>query len=120
MNEKDNFALVPTSSAAIEKAEPGVRRILTGMVADALEFAKQKPPRIVLVDDEKWILMLYETIVPRCFKNVTLKAFQHRDEAWQELLRADPDLLITDMRNDNVPGQIQNLGMSGWEMLPLL
>jgi CheY-like chemotaxis protein len=120
VDETDNLALVPRPPGALEKTEPGVKRILSGMVADTLALAKQKSPRIVLVDDEEVILMLYQTIVPRCFKNVTLKAFQHRDEAWQELSRADPDLLITDMRNDNVPGRTQYFGMSGWEMLPLL
>ena len=36
MNEKDNFALVPTSSAAIEKAERGTKHILSGMIAATL------------------------------------------------------------------------------------
>jgi CheY-like chemotaxis protein len=35
-------------------------------------------------------------------------------------LRADPDLLITDMRNDNVPGRTTDFGMSGFELLRLL
>ena len=79
-----------------------------------------RPPRIVVVDDEETTLMLYETIMRRFFRNAAFRAFQNRDEAWQELLRSDPDLLITDMNNDNVPGRTQYLGMSGWKMLPLL
>lgn len=43
--------------------------------------------------------------------------FQNRDHAWQELQRTDPDLLITDMRNDNVPGRREHFGMSGFELL---
>jgi CheY-like chemotaxis protein len=46
--------------------------------------------------------------------------FQNRDTAWQELLRVAPDLLITDMRNDNVPGRTGDFGMSGFELLRLL
>jgi CheY-like chemotaxis protein len=51
---------------------------------------------------------------------VTILRFQHRDTAWQELLRVAPDLLITDMNNNNVPGCADYMGMSGWKMLPLL
>lgn len=36
MNNNDNFALVPRPPAALEKAEPGAKRILAGMVADTL------------------------------------------------------------------------------------
>jgi CheY-like chemotaxis protein len=46
--------------------------------------------------------------------------FQNRDLAWQELLRRDPDLLITDLNNENVPGQPGYTGMIGRELLPLL
>jgi len=45
MNKEDNFALVPRPPGALEKAEPGVRRILSGMVADTLALAlATKPP----------------------------------------------------------------------------
>jgi TPR repeat protein len=36
MNEKDNFALVLRPPGALEKAAPGAKRILAGMVADTL------------------------------------------------------------------------------------
>ena len=41
-NEKNDFALVPKTPAAIEKAEPGTKRVLTGMVDDALDLARKK------------------------------------------------------------------------------
>src|SRR5260370_35836552 len=44
-------------------------------------------------------------------KDITLRAFRDGATAWQELLRADPDLLITDMMRP---------GMAGCDMLPLL
>ena len=40
MNEKDNFALVPTSSAALEKAERGAKHILSGMIEDTLALGE--------------------------------------------------------------------------------
>lgn len=76
--------------------------------------------RIVFVDDEPWIGEMVEDLIQRQFSTVTILRFENRDAAWRELLRADPDLLITDMNSDNVPGRCEYLGMSGWEMLPLL
>jgi len=40
MNEKNNFALVRKPSSAVEKAAPGAKRILAGIVADTLPLAK--------------------------------------------------------------------------------
>lgn len=122
MNETDKFALVPRAPSALEKAEPGAKRVMAGMVADTLALAVKgtRPPRIVLVEDEDHLLRFYEHYIHVWSKNATLLPFQNRDEAWQELLRADPDLLITDMNNDNIPGRTQYFGMSGWTMLTLL
>ena len=43
MNEKNNSALVPRPPSALEKAEPGAKRILSGMIADTLALAKKEP-----------------------------------------------------------------------------
>jgi TPR repeat protein len=50
MSEKDNFALVRKASSAVEKAAPGAKRILSGMVADSLALASSKE---VTVSDEQ-------------------------------------------------------------------
>jgi TPR repeat protein len=42
MNEVEKFALVPRPSGALEKAEPGTKRVLAGMVQDALSLARTK------------------------------------------------------------------------------
>ena len=47
MNEKNNFALVPKPPSAVEKVEPGAKRVLSGMVADTLALAKAQPDRPV-------------------------------------------------------------------------
>jgi DNA-binding NarL/FixJ family response regulator len=44
MNKNGNFAVVRRPSSAVEKAVPGAKRILSGMVADALALAKADPP----------------------------------------------------------------------------
>ena len=42
INEKNNFALVPRAPGALEKAEPGAKRILSGMVSDTLSLARRE------------------------------------------------------------------------------
>ncbi len=44
MNEKNDLALVPKPPGSLEKAEPGAKRILSGMVADTLALAKKGQP----------------------------------------------------------------------------
>lgn len=112
-NTKQNdFALVPKPSRALEKAKPGAKRILSGMVADTLILAKKAGLfRIILLDDEAPLMALMEKVILHRFKNVTVQKFQDGESAWQELLRADPDFLIMDMIRP---------GMTGWDLLPLL
>ena len=85
---------------------------------------RQKKPRIVFIDDEEWLQELVEPVIRNYFNEASLLKFRNRDEAWQELLRTDPDLLITDLRNDNVPIRPgttrENFGMSGFDLLRLL
>jgi len=86
-------------------------------------YPQQYKPKIVLVDDEEIIHQLVELFFRDYFEEVTLLKFRNRDDAWKELSKADPDLLITDMRNDNIPtvsGLQEDLGISGFELLKLL
>jgi CheY-like chemotaxis protein len=107
-----DLPLVHKPFSAVEKAAPGMKRIISGMVLDALTLAKKTPqPRIVLVDDVDGALKLLETLIRMYFKDATVQSFCDGDQALQELLRADPDLLITDMNRG---------GLNGWKMLPLL
>jgi two-component system response regulator (stage 0 sporulation protein F) len=107
MEETDNYPLLPRAPGALEKAEPDAKRALSGMVADTLALVKKEPPRsqrplrIVSVDDEDCRLKIVEIIISRNFNGVTVQSFRDAEEAWQELLRTDPDLLITD---DIMPG----------------
>ena len=97
MNEKHDFALVPSPPGAVEKTEPGAKRILSGMVADTLALVKkERPLRVVIVDDEDDRLVTMKFLILYYFKNVTVETFQYAELAWQELSRTDPDLLVTD------------------------
>ena len=65
MNESDKFALVPRPPGALEKAEPGTKRILSGMVADTLASARKEPPTkppfaVVLGLGDKTDRLLYD------------------------------------------------------------
>ena len=42
MDDKNNFALVPRPSSAIEKAQPSAKRILANMVKETLALARQE------------------------------------------------------------------------------
>lgn len=42
MDEKNNFALVRKQSSAVEKAAPGAKRVLAGMVAETVALAEAK------------------------------------------------------------------------------
>jgi CheY-like chemotaxis protein len=43
MNEDSKFALVPRAPSALEKTEPGAKRILSGIVTDTLALARKQP-----------------------------------------------------------------------------
>jgi CheY-like chemotaxis protein len=77
-------------------------------------------PRIVLVDDEEFTHEMVDLALRESLTDYTLVKFLNRDEAWQELLREPPDLLITDMLSTNVPGRTEYFGMSGGELLQRL
>lgn len=77
-------------------------------------------PRIVLVDDEEFTHEMVDLVLRESLRHYTLVKFLNRDEAWQELLREPPDLLITDMLSTNVPGRTEYFGMSGGELLERL
>jgi CheY-like chemotaxis protein len=76
-------------------------------------------PRIVHVDDEAWFGELAEEIIRSTFQEITLLRFQNSGLAYQELLKCEPDLLITDLNNGYLPGTGQ-VSPDGWQMLPLL
>jgi len=117
MIENNDFALVPRPPGAVEKAEPGAKRILSGMVADTLALVKKMPPRksrplrIVILDDENELRETYRVMLQIWYEGVVVVQCQGGDEAWEELSRADPALFITD-RN--------HTGMSCGEMLERL
>ena len=58
MNEKNDFALVPRLPSAVEKAEPGAKRVLSGMVADTLAIALKErtalPTDRFRIGDTEW------------------------------------------------------------------
>jgi DNA-binding response OmpR family regulator len=83
------------------------------MVADTLALVKKaSPPRIVLLEDECWLREMLELAIRQCFKDANVLSFDDGDKAWQELLRKEPDLFITDI---NHPGKLY-----AGEMLQLL
>ena len=70
----------------------------------AAPASRPKKLRIVLVDDEKYMLQLLETYIQSWFDEVDLLQFQNGDAAWRELSQTEPDLLITDWRHPGLDG----------------
>ena len=71
----------------------------------------RKTPRIVLLEDGKVFSQLFEDIIHGWFDNIDLVKFENGAEAWKELERTKPDLLILDWVNP---------GLTGHELLKLL
>lgn len=102
-----------------------VSRIDRSPVSAAPERGKTRQLRIVHVDDESWVLEMVSELIRTKYEGATIATFQNGDKAWEELSRADPDLLITDLLNNNVPGRTQEAagatyGKSGYQLLSLL
>jgi len=70
-----------------------------------------RPPRIVIVNDEPFMLQSLEMMIRFWFKDAKIMAFCDPKSALLELLQSDPDLLITD---DTMPK------MSGFELIERL
>ena len=73
-------------------------------MSEAAARSGHRKPRIVLVDDEKHMLQLFELYIREWFKEVELVPFQNGDVAWEELSRQAPDLLITDWYHPGLDG----------------
>lgn len=62
-DKPNGFALVRKPSSAIEKAAPGARRIVSGMVADTLALTKLRG-KLLIVDDQyevrDWLRVIFE------------------------------------------------------------
>jgi CheY-like chemotaxis protein len=110
MNKTNNSALAPRAPGALEKAAPGVRRILSGMVADTLALAKKEPPqkarplRIIMVDDVDTTLDSIKFVVQYLLPEATILAFQLAGDGVEEVERQHPDLFTTDWTHAGMPG----------------
>jgi PleD family two-component response regulator len=104
-NGENKFALVRKPSSAVEKAAPRAKRIVSGMVGDALALVKKKSSlRIVVIDDDSGVLELLSIFIEQTFKNATVLAFNSPSKAVKELLHTDPDLLVTDDKMPSLNG----------------
>jgi len=63
-----------------------------------------KKPRIILLEDEPLLIKLFEFCIAEWFKETELLKFRNGDDAWQELSRKEPDLLIMDGTHPGLGG----------------
>ena len=113
MSESNNFALVPKLPGALERAEPGAKRILSGMVADTLALARKEQvakPRgkLLIVDDEdtvrQWMRVVFKDEYDVFMAEDGLTAIELAEQN-------DIDVVVTN---------IHMAGMSGIELLERL
>ena len=63
-----------------------------------MNFSKKtRSLRIVMMDDESFVIEMLATVIRTSFKNVTILTFTNAKLAYQELMRETPDLFITDV-----------------------
>ena len=110
MDDKNIFALVPRPPSAIEKSQPGAKRILSGMVADTLAMAKRdspvrsRPLRIVMMDDEPFVGEAMKMMLQFDLPNAEILTFTDVEATLEELARKDPDLFTTDWNHPRIKG----------------
>jgi CheY-like chemotaxis protein len=65
----------------------------------------ERPIRIIHVDDDECLLELVKFVITSHFKNVSIESFQNSNNAWNELSRTAPDILITDDKMQELSGE---------------
>jgi DNA-binding NtrC family response regulator len=113
MNEKNNLALVPRPPGVLEKAEPGAKRILSGMVSDTLALARQGPSRkprgkLLIVDDEDGVRQCMRVLF---------------EEEYDLFMAGDAPTAIELAKQNDIDVAVTNInmpGMSGIELLERL
>ena len=96
---RDRLILESASAARAKHSElePEKTFVTDGVVVEASQsLQNKKSPKIVIVNDETFVLKSLEIIIPHCIKNSKILLFENSVEAWQELSQTDPDLLIID------------------------
>jgi len=94
-----SFLPLPFDVASLRNLVEAALEIRCEGIEEPVEIAphprRTRPPRIVVVYPEELALQAIEFMLRRSFINVELLLFGDSQEAWEELLRATPDLLIT-------------------------
>ena len=103
MNEKNNFALVPRPSGALEKVHPGAKRILSGMVADTLALAPKEqvvsPSRKFRIGDYEWRepdhqqILLWAKALGMEPQEVVQRLLTGKSQNWNDTIFADGSLV---------------------------
>ena len=61
-------------------------------------------PRIMILEDERQLIELFEMSIHDWFKDPEIITFVNGNEAWMELNRQEPDLLIMDCSHPGLSG----------------
>jgi CheY-like chemotaxis protein len=87
-------------------AAPSKNASAQGPASKASPSATAGPsPRIIVVDDSVDVLDLIEHLLLQHFGKVRVLKFLDGEQAWQEVVREEPDLLISDLMRPGVDGR---------------
>lgn len=93
MPNSDNFALVPRPPDGVEKAKPGAKRILSGMVEEALELAQKQPVSSV---PQKFRIGNYEWCEPD-YRQLLI---------WAEMLGLKAEVIVDELLSGEKPSGV--------------
>jgi len=113
----DIYSQQLVQAGAVFLATPFDRKGLRNALAACLNFQHEneetreiptslpvRPLRIVIVDDEPVSCEIVEAVIRSWVKEVTVRSIHDGMEAWQELVRDDPDFLIMDINRPGLDG----------------
>jgi CheY-like chemotaxis protein len=105
-----------------EMAEPlnETSTVKHGAIRPAALVKSARRYNIIHLDDEEFVLDLVKSFIRKDHKDATVYSFQNGDAALESLLQTSPDLFITDLHNNNVPGRKEKYGRSGFELISIL
>lgn len=72
--------------------------------------AKGRKQRSILMEDDHLLCQIFAATIRTMQPDIDLLAFENGDDAWRELCRLQPDLLITEALHPGLPGRRPRFG----------
>lgn len=70
------------------------------------DVTEQQKPRIIVLENSQVFSDLLKSCILSWFRHAEVIAFENGDAAWQEIIRQEPDLLMTDRIHAGISGEV--------------